>query len=320
MTARNCALIGAAFALALPAVPVCGVGGVSPLVEALRTHQAYLHELALGKAGAPDILRVIYEPIPDEMAAKERVNVIDAVSWIGSYAWGSWAVTGFIEDERATGVLGAGLLDEDASVRERACEELARLGKDRYLVAIAAEIQQTARQLPQECGAHLLGRLNLRLDEAQDLLARPLPVEVRARLGDAGWEQKLITAFTDATDFTSKAGAAYTLGYVGTRAAGIALVHALHSPMFRGTGEGDRMSIRIAIIEALGHIHQEELLLTERILWIAARGDKVFGGSAAIAAYLDRVYAWAQATYGIEPEGPEPGPFLNDTEKSPVMH
>jgi len=312
--------IGLVLAAMIIAGPTKGIAGTPPLVEGLRIHRDYLRALALGKVGMERIVQLLDAPTPNDMPVQQRIEAINGVSDIGGYAWGSWVTTGFIEDETATRVLGTGLLDDDAKVRERACEQLARLGKDRYLAMIATEIKQSAERLPRECGGRLLGRLSLSLPEALDLLGRSLDLEVRARLGDNEWEQKLIKSFEEAQDFRSKQQAAKVLGYVGTPAAGKALVRALHSPIIDGTGEGDRVSIRIPIITALGRIDQDELLLTNQILWIGQVGDKRFGGPTAVAAYLHQVYAWARTACGVEPEGPDPGPFLSDTEKSPVMH
>ncbi len=320
MTLSSFKWIGVVLAAMFVADPVRGIAGGPPVIQALLTHRDYLRALALGKVGMERIVQLLDGSIADDMPVQQRIEAINGVADIGGYAWGSWVTTGFIEDETATRVLGAGLLDEDAKVREQACRQLERLGRDRYLAMIATEIKQAAERLPRECGGRLLGRLNLGLSETLDLLGRSLDVEVRARLGDVEWEQKLIAAFEQARDFRSKEQATRALGYVGTRAAGTALVHALRSPIFDGSGPGDRVSIRIPIIFALGRIHQDELLLTNQILWLQNVGDKRFGGPTAVAAYLEQVYAWAQATYGVDPEGPEPGPFLSNTEKSPAIH
>lgn len=294
------------------------IHAVPPLVVELRANGDHLRRLALSASSSDSAF--IHRPVPDDLPVEERAKAVAVVAYIGLSAWGQWSSTGFIEDPIATRVVAAGLIDESAEVRDEACALLLSYAKDEYLARVAEAIRASAARLERECGGRLLGRLDLTLAEAGALLGRRPDQVVRARLGDTRMEQGAIAAFESADEYDSKRRMAEILGYIGTPAAGAALARALYSPIALGSGPGDRSSIRVPIIFSLGKIHQDELLLGSELLWYTSRGDELMGGEAAVSEYLGRVYAWALLTYGVTPEGPDPGAYLIQTSATPVLH
>jgi HEAT repeat protein len=254
--------------------------------------------------------------LPASSSEADRKFLTQEVELLGYHAKRYTAHTSFLEDPLAVQILVVAMRDPSPLVRGVAFRALTPEpqyygAKARDLAANADGIKEALRRFDFPDKFYLFSLLPLTSGERAELLAIPdLPKSVRARLGDTQAEDACIEKFERARTFDEKRSWASALGYVGTRRAGEALARALGSDLVHEFGGGGKASIRVDIIEALGRIHDEEPLLTSEILKIQGAGDDRYGGPEKVREYLQRVHAWAQATYGITLPTPEATPLL----------
>lgn len=293
--------------------------GIALLLSLLFTGKADGHWLDLvnqhrddiraGLEHRPQITRraesiiLLQNPVPQELEFNVRRNLLGDILLL---RWESeWR-----EDGRLIGILVAALTDAHSEIGGRAYATLETSVPRRLLAPHAASIKAALHEIKWRKSERLLALLPLNQQERADLLAKPgLDRQVRARLGDTAAETELIQAFHAERDWGRKAGLAYLLGYVGTQRAGEALVRDLKSDIMRRT-DNSAESIRVPIISALKEMHENEPLFWEDD-FATRRGDDLIDYPPAEArAFLDRVYAWAEAKYGIIPQGPEGKPLF----------
>lgn len=220
--------------------------------------------------------------------------------------------TGFLEDPVGTEVLVAALYDECEALHPKALDYLATKVRDADLPRVKSVVVEYCERHPGKCPPRLVGKLGTpRL--LADLPPAAIPKEVLARLGDATAAEDLAAEFTREQDAARACELARALGYVGGVASGKTLAEALDRTEMFFTSTGGQRSVRLCVIEGLGQIHQNHPLLTidvQREIRRESRRGFGLGGPDEIRTYVQAVYAWAIATYGVE---------LPEVERSPVL-
>jgi len=166
----------------------------------------------------------------------------------------------------------------------------------------------------------MLGLLILDENERRSLLnSDNVSAKVRARIGDTGSENRLISEFGSSDNFDEKVRLTRELAYVGTASCRKALAESLASGLtHRGIIREE--SVKFYVIQALGKIHPDNRLLTQEIKEIEHMGDDDYGKEA-IRNYLGKVCQWAENTYGIQLPEPDPDSVLHRhiLEGSPIL-
>jgi len=206
--------------------------------------------------------------------------------------------TGFIRDEVVARTLAVTLSSALPDSRELAAKLLLDHATVSQLKACADDVRRGLAGISRGEAIRLEAMLPLTPADARAILQRPdVPPEVRARLGDRQAEQQLIDAFRAAEDFRAKSDLATLLGYVGTDASVKALISEFNSPVV-GEFKYMRVSIRCAIILALGRIYPDQPLLTSELRRIIENGDDEYGAGN-LRKYLADVAAWAAKTLRV---------------------
>lgn len=207
------------------------------------------------------------------------------------------AKTGFVEDDKVLEMTVSALSSEDAETRELAAATLAMKARSEGLLQWKEVILNAIGAKRSEAEILLLGKLDPAPADRDALLLRAdVPDEVRARLGDAAAEEKLVQAFRDSAEYHEMVGLARKLGYVGTPAVAQVLVDGLQSEVKSTGGIADR-SVRIDILVALGAIHQDEALFTSDAYLLAENSDRTFDRHRGLADYIAAVDAWVSQNY-----------------------
>ncbi len=243
---------------------------------------------------------------PERYTDSGRESYIGAIYDLGRFPTGAEYDTGYIEDNVVIRILVSALDDPRKRVRNNAFHSLLAFARAGQLMPHSAAIKDAFAkyEFPEEYD--MLGLLILDEDERKSLLNRNnMPAKVRARIGDADSENRLISEFRSSDDFKRLRELTDDLAYIGTTSCGKTLAESLASELTVRLGAG-KLSVKFYIIQALGKIHPDNRLLTQEIRKIESLSDDDYGGTEAIRNYLGRVCQWAEDTYGIDL--PEPGP------------
>jgi hypothetical protein len=272
------------------------------LVNQHRDHIRTALESGPEITGRSAALALLANPIEPSLNIEARRNLFAKISFLGRR-------NGWMEDPVVISIVAGALTDADHEIGGRAISILLSETPRHLLILHNAAIKAATQTISWRKQERLLALLPLDEQERAELLAKPgLDREVRARLGDTAAEDELIEAFHAEREWGPKAGLAYALGYVGSQRAGEALVRDLKSDVVRR--QKGTVSIRVPIIQALKMMHDQEPLFWEDE-FATKRGDDFRDDPRAEArAFLDRVYQWAEVTYGIMPEGPEGEPLF----------
>ncbi len=216
-----------------------------------------------------------------------------------------------IEDDIVIRIFAEALFDPDERIRKSAYNKL-RWVSDGRRAPYSALIKKAICQYSFDDEEKELARLPLNDNEKRKLLGM-IPHQrshfIRARLGDKTSESELVADFESEKDFRKKKYLAGFLGYAGTEACGKALAKTLNSKMIEANASGSKESIRYAVIQALSEIHQENRLLDVELIKFERRYVP-YNKPDSTRDYLEKVYAWAEETYGIDLGELEPDPVL----------
>jgi len=238
--------------------------------------------------------------LPVDTPAKELGPMIVTLAEVGALTSDGRQNTGYIQHKEIVATLAAGLNSPIDEVRTVAHDLLLTKAKPEHLKACAAEIR---RSLQANFAPPAAVRLQALLDpdraSVEQLLAdASLPLDIRARLGDAAAEGKLIEQFEQADEPQAKGNLAKELGYVGSPRAIRALAAAFKSPLVLRL-QYEHISVRYRILEALSRSYPDEPLLTTELQRIKERGDDAYGKNN-LEAYFARVAQWGRQTLSVD--------------------
>lgn len=337
-------VVGQLVVLTLVVAVACAAESQSGAVlDAVTRNLKHLRQVAnqrsLPDHDVGDELKLYLDRLDDHAPSCDEMRAImSRISDIGLCPTG-WTVSdilmqsGFYEDAIVTEIMVAALRDDCHDIPHYATINLEQHARDRDLARFTEVLRARCYALGSNCPFRLFARVATSEGDRQYILshaAGSVGDDVRARIGDQEAEARLIARFTNETTFVKKVRLASALGYVGSHNAGLALAKELKSSMFAEPNPTATIpgwtSLRIAIIQALGRIHQDNHLLTselQRIIGATARdrrhaGDAWYGGPTAVQNYLDLVCAWARSTYGIALDAPDPPPRLFARQLIPI--
>ena len=279
--------------------------GHAILIQAIEKNREYLLDLCRKQGELTEsrqrLVQALERPMGKDLAESDVLFLVHGLFDLGRFPQGFTHDTGFIEDDVVVEVLVSAMADPSKKIHDAAFDDLMRYAKASQLRRHSRYIKNILMGYRFDNNLKMLCLLDLDAPEKQKLLAQAdLPLELRARLGDAHAQADLIAIFEAANTYQTKEKLARSLGYVGSDACAAALIQSLESPLTL-QAPYESISIRVPIIKALGKIHPENELLTQEIHTIANLGDSQYGGDPMIQGYLGRVYEWASDTYGVKP-------------------
>ncbi|MBN2007932.1 hypothetical protein JW960_01155 [candidate division KSB1 bacterium] len=157
-----------------------------------------------------------------------------------------------------------------------------------------------------------------------------LPLQYQARLGIKEAEIALIENFNKDTNYATASENAEKLGICGSKKCIETLIKSFNKPIYSYDKKGCiSRTIRVDIIKALQRHHPEEILLTDKWMYMSGQNfhkQDELSDTTITKPYIDSLISWMVKTYLINPVGPIKkyvflhdwcGPSLKEDIKSP---
>jgi len=274
--------------------------------EAMAKHRGFFKE-AYEKYQSPD--ERIYVLLPrlangTLLSAREWESVL--ITLVQDSTWGkfpdSGPRSGILQHGQVIDVLVAALRDSTGAGKRYAVRTLTWQVSGKMRGRHSGEIQQALGYGPHlrkvDWLLALFAKCGLTPEQKTEVLSwERVPGMVRALCGDEEAETALISGFEKSEDYREKRRLAQQLAYVGTKRCAGALVDGLRSPVFLD-GEAHQISIRPAILRALGMIYEDEKLFTTKAYTLSRSYDHFFDRRYGLGKYVDAVDRWVQGEFG----------------------